>query len=66
MNTSTVRDLAPHYIAMFILVLGVLATVRAAVGNLSFWIEFMVIAVIVFLYRPIVMQLGIGPSGWER
>jgi hypothetical protein len=51
---------------MFILVLGVLATARAVVGDLSFWIEFMVIAVIVFAYRPIVMQLGIGPSGWER
>ena len=66
MDREQLKELAPHYIAMLILVFGVLAIVRAAVGDLSFWVEFAIIAVVVFAYRPIVMRLGIGPSGWER
>jgi len=51
---------------MLILVFGVLAIVRAAVGDLSFWIELVIIAIVVLAYRPLVLSLGIGPSGWER
>ena len=66
MDTGQLRELVPHYIAMLILVFGVLAIVRAAVGDLSFWIELVIIAFVVLAYRPLVLSLGIGPSGWER
>jgi len=66
MDTAQLKELAPHYIAMLILVFGVLAMVRAAVGELSFWIELVIIVVLVFAYRPVVMRLGIGPSVWEQ
>lgn len=66
MNTDRLIEVAPHYVAMIILVYLVLAAVEAVVGNLSFWIELVLIAAIVFAYRPIVMRLGIGPSAWER
>lgn len=66
MDTAQLKELAPHYIAMLILVFGVLAVVRAAVGELSFWVELVIIVVLVFAYRPVVMRLGIGPSVWEQ
>jgi hypothetical protein len=66
MDIAQLKELAPHYIAMLILVFGVLGIVRTAGGEPSFWIELVIIAVIVFAYRPIVMRLGIGPSGWEQ
>ena len=66
MDTDQLKEIVPHYLAMLLLVFGVLAIVRTAVGELSFWTEVVIIAVIVFIYRPIVMRLGIGPSAWER
>lgn len=66
MDTAKLMELAPHYIAMLILVFGSLAIVRAAVGDLSFWIELIIIVVIVFIYRPIVVRLGVGPRTWEQ
>jgi amino acid permease len=65
MDTDRLLELAPHYIAMFVLVFLVLATVRAVAGEVGFWIELAVIAVVVFAYRPVVTRLGIGPSDWE-
>ncbi|MBX0323165.1 hypothetical protein EGH21_09005 [Halomicroarcula sp. F13] len=65
MDTNRLKELAPHYVAMFVLVFLVLAVVRALVGEIGFWTELAVIVVIVFAYRPVVVRLGIGPSGWE-
>ena len=65
MDTDQLLELAPHYIAMFILVFLILAIVRATVGEIGFWTELAIIFAIVFAYRPIVMRLGIGPSRWE-
>lgn len=66
MDTNQLKELAPHYVVMFVLVFGILTIVRTAVGGLGFWIELAIIAVIVFTYRPVVVRLGVGPSGWER
>jgi hypothetical protein len=65
MDRDQLLELAPHYIAMFVLVFLVLSGVRAAAGEVGFWIELAVIAVVVFAYRPVVTRLGIGPSDWE-
>ena len=65
MDTDRLLELAPHYLAMFVLVFAVLAVVRAAVGEIGFWLELAIILVVVFAYRPVVTRLGIGPSGWE-
>ncbi|MEF8813581.1 MAG: hypothetical protein V5A55_07150 [Halovenus sp.] len=61
---STLRQLAPHYVAMLLLVFVILAIVRQVAGELSFWIEFGLIAVIVFAYRPAVRALGVAPPVW--
>ncbi|MHB9285758.1 hypothetical protein ACKVMT_01805 [Halobacteriales archaeon Cl-PHB] len=65
METDQLKELVPHYIALFILVFGILAVVRAVVGDIGFWAEMAFVVVIVFVYRPIVVRLGVGPSGWE-
>ena len=65
MDTTTLRELAPHYLAMLLIVFLVLAGVRAVVGELSFWGELIVIVAVVFLYRPAVKRLGVAPSPWE-
>ncbi len=66
MDTDQLRELAPHYLAMLLLVFGGLAIVRAIVGEIGFWTELAIIFVIVFAYRPIVVRLGIGPRKWEK
>lgn len=66
MDTDRLVEVAPHYVVMLVLVYLVLAIVGTAVGELGFWAEIAIIAVVVFAYRPVVMRLGIGPSAWER
>ena len=58
-------ELVPHYVAMLLLVFLLLAVIRELAGDLGFWVEFVLIIVIVFLYRPLVVQLGVAPSSWE-
>ncbi len=64
MNVDALKELAPHYIALMILVVLVLTVVQAAVGEIGFWAELAIVLVIVFAYRPIVVRLGVAPSGW--
>ena len=66
MDTDQLAELVPHYIAMLIVVFGVIAVLQAVVGGLSFWIELVIVIVIVFAYRAAVLWLGVGPSRWER
>lgn len=65
MDTARLMELAPHYLAMLLLVFLVLAGVEAAVGPINFWVEMGIIVAVVFAYRPIVLRLGVAPSGWE-
>lgn len=65
MDTGRLLEIAPHYLAMLFLVFLVLSAVRSIVGEISFWVELVIIVVIVFAYRPIVIRLGVAPSGWE-
>ncbi len=66
MNRESLVEVIPHYLALLILVILTLTVVRTAFGELAFWIEFAIVVVVAFAYRPIVMRLGIGPSAWER
>jgi hypothetical protein len=65
MDRNQLIELVPHYIAMFLLVSLVLWIAREVVGEIGFWPELAIIIVVVVVYRPVVMRLGIGPSGWE-
>jgi hypothetical protein len=65
MDTDRLKELAPHYIAMFAAVFVVLTVIQATVGAVGFWIEMAIVVVVVFAYRPVVLRLGIAPSGWK-
>ncbi|WP_225332786.1 hypothetical protein [Halomicrobium urmianum] len=65
-DTETLRQVLPHYVAMFLLVFLVLTLVRALVGEIGFWAELVVIVAVVFAYRPVVQRLDVAPEAWER
>lgn len=65
MNTDRLLVLAPHYLAMLLLVFFVLTVVRVVVGDVGFWVELAIVIAIGFAYRPLVVRLGIGPSDWS-
>jgi hypothetical protein len=65
MTPRDLFELAPHYVVMLALAFLVVNLVTQAVGDLGFWVEFAIIGVVVFSYRPIVVRLGIAPDRWE-
>ena len=65
MDTHRLLELTAHYVAMLLVWIVVLTSLRALVGALSVWIELAVIVVVVLAYRLIVQQLGIMPRAWE-
>jgi hypothetical protein len=65
-DTDRLLELVPHYVAMLVLVSVILAVVRATVGELGFWGELAVVAVVVAAYRPVVTRLGYAPAAWQR
>jgi hypothetical protein len=66
MDMTRIREVAPHYVAMVLLAILVFRLIEAVAGPVNFWGEIVIIAVVVFSYRPAVMALGYGPSAWER
>jgi len=65
MDIDGLKELVPHYVAVMILVVIVLTIVQTVVGEITFWIELVLILLVVFAYRVIVMRLGVAPSGWQ-
>jgi hypothetical protein len=66
MDRDTLLALAPHYALMLVIVFVVLGVWRAFVGDIGLLGEFVIIAVIVFGYRPVVQRLGIAPEPWQE
>ncbi len=65
MDTDGLKELAPHYLALLIIVFLVLTVVQAVWGEVRFWIELAIVLVVALAYRPIVIRLGVAPSGWK-
>lgn len=65
MDRSDLVALAPHYAVMLLIVFVVLAVWRAFVGEIGLLGEFVIIAIIVFSYRPVVKRLGLAPAPWQ-
>lgn len=64
MDRDTIFALAPHYAAMLLLVFVVLGVWRTVVGDIGLLGEFVIIAAVVFSYRPLVKWLGVAPEPW--
>ena len=65
MDRATLLALAPHYAVMLLIVFVALSLWRTFIGDLSLVEEFVVVAVIVFGYRPVVLRLGLAPEPWQ-
>lgn len=65
MDRDTLLALAPHYAAMLLIVFVALGVWRAYIGDLSLVGEFVLIAAIVFAYRPVIKRLGLAPEPWQ-
>lgn len=66
MDRDELKEVAPHYAAMILLVYLALGILWITVGGLGFWGDLVIVVAIVVAYRPVVMRLGIGPSSWEQ
>jgi hypothetical protein len=64
MDRDRVIELAPHYAVILLLAVLVPAALRATVGDIGFWVELAITVAIVVAYRPVVVRLGVAPSGW--
>ena len=64
-DTDTIVELLPHYLAMLIVVTLVLAVVRRTTGGVGFVGELVVVLAVVFAYPFVVRRLGVAPSVWE-
>ncbi|MDS0222307.1 hypothetical protein NDI54_13235 [Haloarcula sp. S1AR25-5A] len=65
MDKDQLLELAPHYLAMLLLVFFILEVSQTIVGQVAFWLELALIMLVVFGYRFIVVRLGFAPSSWE-
>lgn len=57
--------LVSHYVAMLAAIFLVLWIVRAAAGDLGFWVELGLVLVVAIAYPRIVRRLGVAPRAWE-
>lgn len=64
-DTDTIVELVPHYLAMLVIVSLVLGVVRRVAGDVGFVVELVIVLVVVFAYPFVVRRLGVAPSVWE-
>jgi hypothetical protein len=65
MDKTQLLELAPHYLALVILIFAVLTVVRLFAGGTSLWLELIIAGATAFLYRPLMVRLGLAPSMWD-
>ncbi|MEF8779243.1 MAG: hypothetical protein V5A46_01020 [Haloferacaceae archaeon] len=63
---ARIRQLAPHWAAMFLLMIGLLAVIERVVMPLSFVQSLIVVFAIGFGYPAVVRRLGVAPPLWQR
>ena len=65
MDRDQLLELAPHYVALVVLIFSVLAAVQFLTDGVALWLELVITAATAIVYRPVVVWLGIAPSMWE-
>lgn len=66
MDKQDFIGIIPHYIAMLVLVSVVFLVIASLFGEISFWIELLIIFVVVSLYRLTATRFGFAPNAWNR
>lgn len=67
--TSTrekIRQLAPHWAAMFLLMIAVLTLVERVVGSVGFVPSVALVVAVAVAYPFVVRALGVAPPVWQR
>ena len=59
------RELVPHFFAMMMLYI-VFVIAAMSFGVQHFFVSLAIALAIAFTYPPLVRQLGVAPSAWER
>ncbi|MEM4782168.1 MAG: hypothetical protein QXG03_11495 [Halalkalicoccus sp.] len=65
MDSAERRQLAPHYLAVMVLVFVVVAGLDALLG-IPFWIGVVLALAVGAIYRPLTVALGIAPEPWRE
>ncbi|EMA60701.1 hypothetical protein [Halorubrum lipolyticum] len=65
-TTGKVRQLAPHWGVMFVVMFAVLALVESVVGQLPFLVSLLLVFVVAFGYPVVVRALGVAPPVWQQ
>ncbi|SDJ40530.1 hypothetical protein SAMN05216226_10352 [Halovenus aranensis] len=67
-DRDEILELLPHYAALVVIVLVAMATFRTVVGSQNPLIEFSLVVILVFGYRPLVARVDAIPTPtiWER
>lgn len=66
MNWTSLRQLAPHYLAMVLLLVVVTSVLGIVAPWLDFW-AFVLVAVLVGVLYPVAVHvLGVAPEPWQR
>jgi len=66
MDLDRQRSLLPHYLAIVVAVVVVLAGLRAVFGNLQAWANVLAVVVVVLAYPSVVRALGVEPDAWDE
>ncbi|OTF04370.1 hypothetical protein [Halorubrum sp. SD612] len=65
-TTEKVRQLAPHWAVMFVVMFVALALVERVVGGLGLAASLVLVLAIAFAYPFAVRALGVAPAVWQR
>lgn len=63
--SEKVRQLAPHWAAMFVVMFVILAIVEALHGELSLWESAALVVGVAFGYPTVVRYFGVAPEVWQ-
>lgn len=64
--TSKWRQLAPHFLAMFVIYGALVIAVWTATGIQSFWVSLAIALVIAIIYPSFTRTFDIAPEPWQR
>lgn len=65
-TSEKVRQLAPHWAVMFVVMIGLIAVVETVYGTLAFWQSLLLVLLVAFGYPSIVRRLGVAPEVWQH
>lgn len=66
MTDGTIRQLAPHWGVMFVLMFAMLAVVDRVLGPPPLLLSIVLVLAVAFGYPLVVRALGVAPPVWQR